>query len=118
MYLLELVNRARSDPSAEAARLGIDLTVGLTPGELARLVPQEPLALNAALTMAARLHAQDMSALAYFAHENLDGLTPTDRANNAGYAGQGLRTFTVDADRYRTGFLSPGTGLSPALRTR
>ena len=33
-YLLELINRARSDPGAEAARLGISLNQGLSPGTI------------------------------------------------------------------------------------
>ena len=39
VYMLELVNRARSDPAAEGVRLGLDLTADLHPDELARLVP-------------------------------------------------------------------------------
>lgn len=33
-YVLELVNRARADPAAEAARLGIDLNQGLGAGQI------------------------------------------------------------------------------------
>lgn len=33
-YLLELINRARADPGAEAARLGISLNQGLSPGTI------------------------------------------------------------------------------------
>lgn len=86
VYMLELVNRARANPVAEGQRLGLDLAAALTPGELARLVPQEPLALNRELTLAARRHAEDMAARGYFAHENPDGQDPTDRARAAGYS--------------------------------
>jgi len=87
VYLAELINRARMDPSAEGARLGIDLTDGLTASELARLVPSEPLALNAELTTAMRAHVLDMAERGFFDHINPDGLDPTDRAQAAGYTG-------------------------------
>ncbi|MGE3107284.1 MAG: CAP domain-containing protein [Phycisphaerales bacterium] len=87
VYLSELVNRARSDPMAEGIRLGIDLTAGLTPQELARLVPQEPLALNSSLSIAARAHSLDMAERDFFDHINPDGHDPTWRAQNAGYTG-------------------------------
>jgi hypothetical protein len=87
IYLAELVNRARANPMAEGARLGIDLTAGLTAGELARLVAQEPLALNEFLTIAARAHSLDMAQRDFFDHVNPDGLGPTERAQNAGYEG-------------------------------
>ncbi len=88
VYLLELVNRARFDPLAESARLGVDLTAGLSAAELFRLAPSEPLALNSILTDSARAHSQDMAAREFFAHINPDGLDPTQRAQNAGYSGQ------------------------------
>lgn len=85
VYMLELVNRARANPVAEAARLGVDLTEGLSDLELARLVPSEPLALNDKLTLAARAHSADMAARAFFDHVNPDGKDPTDRATDQGY---------------------------------
>ena len=87
VYLLELVNRARANPQAEGLRLGIDLTAGLTSGERDRLVPSEPLALNPALTIAARAHSLDMAERDYFDHNTPEGLTPTDRARAQGYLG-------------------------------
>lgn len=86
VYLAELVNRARANPQAEAILLGIDLTQALTSGELAHLVAQEPLALNPALTLAARLHAQDMATRGFFSHVNPDGKDPTQRAEDQGYS--------------------------------
>jgi uncharacterized protein YkwD len=97
VYLLELVNRARSDPMAEAALLGLDLTLDLSAGELANLGPKEPLALNEALTRAARLHSQDMADRDFFDHVNPDGDDPTDRANAQGYifsAGENIAKWT------------------------
>lgn len=87
VYLAELVNRARANPAAEALRLGLDLTAGLTAAELARYGPSEPLALNPFLTTAARAHAADMAQRAFFDHTNPDGETAEDRATAAGYTG-------------------------------
>ncbi len=85
VYLLELVNRARVNPMAEGALLGLDLTKDLTDAEIAKLVPQEPLALNEPLTVAARLHSRDMADSDYFSHIDLQGNTPSDRATAQGY---------------------------------
>ncbi|MBL8765212.1 MAG: hypothetical protein JNM07_13185 [Phycisphaerae bacterium] len=87
VYLTELVNRARANPQAEAARLGIDLTLNLTAQEVTRLVPQQPLALSEPLTKAARLMSLDMAQRDFFDHVNPDGKNPTDRAKDQGYAG-------------------------------
>ena len=87
VYLSELVNRARANPQAEAARLGVDLAAGLTSAEAARLVAQEPLALNQFLTTAARAHSLDMATRNFFDHTNPSGQSPTNRAQAAGYGG-------------------------------
>jgi|GEM_PF-1638548 len=87
VYLAELVNRARANPAAEATRLGLNLTAGLTAGELARYGPQEPLALNQYLTTASRAHSLDMGTRNFFDHTNPSGQTPTDRVQAAGYGG-------------------------------
>ncbi|HZW11148.1 MAG TPA: CAP domain-containing protein [Phycisphaerales bacterium] len=87
VYLVELVNRARADPSAEALRTGVDLTAELSAEELERLVPSEPLALHPALTVASRAHSRDMSDRNFFDHENPDGDRAQQRADAAGYDG-------------------------------
>ena len=87
VYLAELVNRARSDPQAEEARLGFSLTDGLTQEELALFGPVEPLALESSLASAARAHSLDMINRAFFDHINPDGVNPTGRAQAAGYSG-------------------------------
>ncbi len=87
VYLAELVNRARANPLAEGALLGIDLAEDLEPEELLRLIPSEPLALNSLLTLAARAQSLDMAERDFFDHVNPDGLDPTDRANAQGYTG-------------------------------
>ncbi|MBC7771516.1 MAG: CAP domain-containing protein, partial [Pyrinomonadaceae bacterium] len=108
VYLTELVNRARANPMAEGARLGIDLTVGLNSQELARLVPQEPLALNSALTLAARAHSLDMANRDFFDHVNPDGDDPTDRAQATGYfgtAGENIAAGYDSLDAVHAGWL-------------
>ncbi|MCH8922290.1 MAG: hypothetical protein IIA67_03955, partial [Planctomycetes bacterium] len=82
--LLELVNRARSDPSAEATRFQVDLNAGLDPGTITTDAKQ-PLAPHQSLITAAGLHAQDMLDNDFFEHDNLQGETPSDRARAAGY---------------------------------
>jgi len=98
VYLVELVNRARSDPSAEAARTGVDLTADLTPDELANLVPSEPLALHPALTLAARQHSQDMSDRNFFDHQNPDGDRAQQRAEDNGYDGSAGENIAAGYD--------------------
>ncbi len=46
----------------------------------------EPLTMNSTLSSAAKLHSQDMINRNFFNHVNPDGLTPSDRARNAGYS--------------------------------
>lgn len=87
VYLSELINRARINPVAEAARIGIDFTDGLTQDEMDLLGPVEPLALDLSLAAAARAHSLDMIQREFFDHVNPDGLNPTQRARAAGYAG-------------------------------
>src|SRR3954468_21380533 len=50
-YMLELINRARANPAAEAARLGIDLNEGLAASSISTAAKQ-PLAINDKLTYA------------------------------------------------------------------
>ncbi|MEM7545863.1 MAG: CAP domain-containing protein [Pseudomonadota bacterium] len=85
-YMLELINRARSDPAAEAARLGIDLNEGLSPG---RISPDEkqPLAANDLLNRAAADHSRDMLNFNYFDHTGRNGSDVGDRIEAAGYTG-------------------------------
>ena len=84
--VLEMINRARANPTAEGTRLGITITEGLTAQEVAAAGPRPPLALNATLISVARAHSQDMWTRNFFAHVNPDGLDPYNRMNNAGYS--------------------------------
>lgn len=83
--LVELVNRARANPAAEAARFGIDLNEGLAPGTIPPGSTQ-PLAIHPDITDAARAHSQWMIDNNVFSHTGADGSTPGDRMTTAGYA--------------------------------
>lgn len=83
-YMLELVNAARANPSAEAARLGIDLNQDLAPGTISTNAKQ-PLAFHSLLINVARGHSDWMIATGIFDHTGVNGTTPTQRATNAGY---------------------------------
>ena len=88
-YALELLNRARQNPLAEAARYGIDLNEGLPAGTISS-APKQPLAFNDALLEAARLHAQDMLDNDFFDHVSSDGRTLVDRVTEVGYPALGV----------------------------
>lgn len=68
--LLELMNRARKDPVAEGARLGLDFSA---------YPARPPLAHNKFLGDAALAHALDMANRPFYAHVNPDGVGPNGR---------------------------------------
>ena len=89
-YMLELVNRARSNPGAEAARLGIGLNSGLPDGTITTAAKQ-PLAPQQQLITAAGVHSQDMLDRDYFDHTTKTvGTTFSQRVTNAGYIWSGV----------------------------
>jgi len=83
-YLLELINRGRADPAAEAARYGTGLNEGLPPGTISD-DPKQPLAFNTSLIQAAQAHSQWMLDTNIFSHYGAGGSRPWDRAQAAGY---------------------------------
>ncbi len=84
-YMLELVNRARLNPQAEADRsLGGNLNEGLAPGTISTK-PKQPLAFDLKLEQAAQGHSQSMLEKNYFAHQDPNGSQPGDRATSAGF---------------------------------
>ncbi|WP_165982447.1 CAP domain-containing protein [Dankookia rubra] len=87
-YFLELVNRARLDPAAEAARLGIGLNDGLAAGTITTAA-KAPLAFNPLLIDAAEAHSAWMLATDTFSHTGANGSSPGDRMAAAGYAFSG-----------------------------
>ena len=82
---LELVNRARLDPLAEAARQGVDLNAGLAAGQIGGGAKQV-LAPDALLDLAATRHAQWMLAVDAFSHVGDGGATVEDRVRASGFA--------------------------------
>ena len=77
-YMLELVNRARLDPAAEAALYGVNLgTISAT--------SKQPLAANDLLLVAAENHSQWMLDTDTFSHTGANGSSPGDRMAAAGY---------------------------------
>ncbi|MFT4151059.1 MAG: M10 family metallopeptidase C-terminal domain-containing protein [Paracoccaceae bacterium] len=83
-YLLELINRARLDPTGEAARLGTALNSGLTAGTIPG-TPVQVLAPNEDLNEAAEAHGQWMLDTDTFSHTGSGDSSPGDRMKAAGY---------------------------------
>lgn len=86
--MLELVNRARANPAAEAASFGIDLNQDLDPGTITP-DPKPPLGFNPQLIASARAHSDWMLATDTFSHIGINGSTPGNRMEAAGYVFQG-----------------------------
>lgn len=97
-YMLELINRARLNPTAEGIFLDT-LDTGYAQDarqrkpefftnlrqEFAAYPVAPPLVFNSQLLAAARLHSQDMVKRKYFDHVTPEGLSPGDRIKNQGY---------------------------------
>lgn len=93
--MLELINRARMDPLAEAARLGIDLNQDLSPGTISA-TPKQVLAMSDALQTASDNHSNWMLVNDEFSHDEPAGFpsgrtgeSPGDRMAAAGYVFSG-----------------------------
>ncbi|MBU2885654.1 CAP domain-containing protein [Gilvimarinus agarilyticus] len=84
VLMVELINRARFDPQAEADRYGIDLNDDLAPGTISP-DQKQPLAFNTDLMHAARDHSQWMLNADTFSHTGESGSSATQRMNAAGY---------------------------------
>lgn len=91
-FFLELVNRARLDPLAEAALQGIDLNQNLAPGTLNGSAKQV-LAPNALLDLAAEAHSAWMLQTDIFSHTGVNGSDPGQRMTTAGYQFTGSWTW-------------------------
>lgn len=88
--MLELINRARMDPNAEAARLGVALNEG-PPKSFISSAPKQVLAGNDSIAVAADKHANWMLVNKNVVHDEtggtgFSGVTNTDRMANAGYS--------------------------------
>lgn len=83
-YLLELINRARLDPVAEAERYDLDLNDGLDAGTISTDAKQV-LAPNDALEAAATSHSTWMLENDSFSHTGVDGSNAGMRVQSNGY---------------------------------
>jgi RHS repeat-associated protein len=106
--MLEAINWARLNPTAEAGRLGIDLFEGVPDGEITGL-PMQPLAFNHKLLEAAGRHSQDMINQQYQSHDSLDGRSTFDRIQDAGYqyytAGENIGSHQYNAPKVEEEFV-------------
>lgn len=91
VLVVELVNRARANPGAEAARLGIGLNDGISGTQISD-TPKQPLAHNLLLIESARLHSQWMLDEDIFSHTGINNSTPHQRMQAAGYVFTGSWT--------------------------
>ena len=87
--MLELVNRTRANPAAEAARFGISLNEGLVPGTISTTA-KPPLAFHPKLILSARNHSQWMLSTNIFDHTGVNNSTPKERMTDAGYVFSGF----------------------------
>lgn len=107
-YALELINRSRSSPATEAARLNVDLNEGLAAGTISAGAKQ-PLAFNPYLVDAARKHAQWMLDANAFGHTGAGGSDPRQRMDAAGYAFQPPWTWAENVALRSRGKSTPAT---------
>lgn len=91
--MVELLNRARLDPTAEAARLGIELNSGLTTTQIAARSYQ-PLAVNEQLRQASVTHSRWMLENESVTHSGAQGSNAGDRIAAAHYDLGGDRTWS------------------------
>lgn len=83
-YMLELINRARLDPLAEAQRYNLDLNADLPSGTISTNALQV-LAPNEALSTAATAHSEWMIEEDVFSHTGENASTAGERMEDAGY---------------------------------
>ena len=97
-YMLQLMNEARTNPSAVAQEISQNITPDIqatlnyygvnlqaTLQKIATSPTQPPLAWNAQLAQAAQGHSQDMANNQFQSHTGSDGSSPQQRIQGAGY---------------------------------
>lgn len=114
-FLVELINRARSNPTAEAARYSLSsLNEGVPAEDTISTTAKQPLAINPYLTDAARDHSQYMVDTDNFSHDE-GANDPGDRMTLAGYSFTGSWTWGENiAQNGTTGTLNPISATSQA----
>ena len=111
-YMLELVNRARANPNAEAQRQGIDLNQGLANGTLDGSAKQA-LVFNFDLIDSSRSHSQWMLDQDQFSHTGAGGSSAGDRMRQANYDFTGNWTWGENiAYQGSTGDINPTTTIA------
>lgn len=90
--ILEMINRARMNPTGEALRYGIDLNAGLAAGKIGT-APKQVLAANPLLNDSADAHSTWMLDKDIFNHTGVNGSSPGDRMASAGYVFSGSWTW-------------------------
>ena len=83
-YILEMINRGRLNPQAEADSFGIDLNDGLSANTITS-DPKQPLAFNPLLIDSSRAHSQWMLDTNTFSHTGINGTSSNQRMRDAGY---------------------------------
>jgi uncharacterized protein YkwD len=99
-YMLQLLNLARTNPSAASQYIQSNITPDIqatlnyygvnlssTLQAISSATPQPPLAWNAQLAQAAQSHSQDMATNQFQSHTGTDGSSPSQRVQQAGYSG-------------------------------
>src|ERR1051326_593273 len=103
-YMIELINRARANPTAEAAKFGIDLNEGLPAGTITT-DPKQPLAVNMNITDAARTQAAWLIANNILSHSGPGGNSPYDRMLAAGWQTSGDTIWRENAALTLTSYI-------------
>ena len=84
--MLELINRARENPSLEAQRLiNGQLNEGIPDNKLITTTPKQPLAFNLELNQAAESHSNWMLENNVFSHTGINNTSSQERMAQAGY---------------------------------
>jgi len=84
-FMLEMVNRARLNPQAEADLLGIGLNDGIKASDTISSDPKQPLAFNSLLIDSSRSHSQWMLDTDTFSHKGVNDTGSNQRMRDAGY---------------------------------
>ena len=117
-FLLELINKARANPTAEASRLGITLNQGLNSGQISTAAKQ-PLAFDGDLVDAAHKHSKWMLDTDTFSHTGAGGSSFTTRMKAEGYVLSGSWTAGENISwGGSTGTIRPIATMSSSTVTR
>ncbi len=122
-YMLQLINEARTNPSAAAQFIQSNVTPDIqdtlnyygvnlqaTLQKIGTATPQPPLAWNAQLAQAAQGHSQDMANNGFQSHTGSDGSSPQQRVAQAGYnnansVGENAYAYSDSVDQAMEAFL-------------